>query len=120
MARVWPLRRRTMALLAFVMTISGLNVIHYLRKQQEESRLQDVRQQQQQQVMVGATADVADHESASAHNMACLRQGQGGTLVFLHMRKAAGSSLWKLLRSIVDEGLGGGLQGVVVHRCVCG
>jgi len=117
MGRVWPLRRRTLALLAFIMTLLGYyNILHRLERQRDEPGLHNV--QQQHVVLedeVEATAD--QHQTSdSAHNMACLRQGQGCTLVFLHMRKAAGSSLWKLLWSLVDEDGGGGLRRGIVHR----
>lgn len=109
MGRVWPLRRRTLALLAFIMTIMGYyNILH---------RLQNQNARQQHVVVeadVEATAD--DHHQTSEHNLACLRQGQGGMLVFLHMRKAAGSSLWKVLWSLVDKDGGDGLRGGIVHR----
>ena len=119
MGRIWPLRRRTLALLAFIMTILGYyNTLHRLERQRGESglRLQDV--QQEHVVLEDEAEATADQHqtSDSAHTMACLRQGQGGTLVFLHMRKAAGSSLWKLLWSLVDEDGGDGLRGGIVHR----
>lgn len=88
------------------------NILHRLQK----------RHAQHQHVVllaeVKATAD--DQHQTSEHNMACLRQGQGGTLVFLHMRKAAGSSLWKVLWSRVDKDGGDGLRGGIVHRYVSG
>ena len=117
MGRVWPLRRCTLALLAFIMTIMGYqNILHHFPRQRDNSELQDA--QQQHVVLeadVEATAD--DHQaSESSHNMACLRRGHGGTLVLLHMCKAAGSSLWKVLWSLVDKDGGNGLRGGIVHR----
>lgn len=109
---------RTLALLAFIMTIMGYqNILHHFPRQRDNSELQDA--QQQHVVLeadVEATADDHQASESSHNNMACLRQGHRGTLVFLDMRKAARSSLWKVLWSLVDKDGGDGLRGGIVHR----